>query len=361
MNVQIRLAGLSAVVACVLTAMVSGSTFAASGLTEPNNAAKATEVAPHTSPLSVAVLPFDSKDKVIGGQVAEVISASLSANPNLQLVERDQIDKILSEHKLSLSAAIQPSEAARIGWLAGAQVLVVGRAYVIDEQMLITARIVGVETGRVYIVQERGSTKDELLPILDRLAEQVRKDVVARRSQLVAPNVSTDKEKLLNSLADQLKGKSLPTVVVSIPEAHYGTPAVDPAAETEMIIWLTKCGFKVIDLGAEDRSVQSWSKDYFRDTATSTLPIVPADVKIIIVGQAFSEGAGRFGDIISAKGRVELRALDRKTGSVIAISRRNTASVDLSENIAGKRAIQDAASSIAYEIIPKLAATEPSK
>jgi TolB-like protein len=362
MNTRVRLTMLPAVI-FAMAVIVTGSALAASsGLTEPNNAAKATEVAPHTTPLSVAVLPFDSKDKVLGEQISEVVSATLSADADLQLVERDQLDKILTEHKLSLSAAIQPSEAARIGWLAGAQVLVIGRAYVIDEQMLITARIVGVETGRVYISQARGSTKDELLPILDRLSEQIHKDVVARRNQLVAPNVSNDREKLLDSLADQLKGKKLPKIAVAIPEVHYGAPAVDPAAETEMILWLTKCGFTVIDSGSSDRSMQAWVKDYYADNDSSSINrVLPEDVKIIIVGQAFSEGAGRFSDIISAKARVEVRALDRKTGAVLAIARRNTAALDLAENTAGKKAIQDAACSIAYEIIPKLAAIEAAK
>jgi hypothetical protein len=241
-------------------------------------------------------------------------------------------------------------------------VLVIGRAYVIDEEIMITARIVGVETGRVYISQVRGSTRDQMLPILDRLAEEVHKDVVARRDQLVAPNVSANRERLFNSLADQLKGKKLPKVVVAMPEVHYGTPSVDPAGETEMILWLTKCGFTVIDSGSSDRSMQAWAKDYYADSGSPAISrVIPEDTSIIIIGQAFSEGAGRFGDIISAKARVEVRALDRKTGAVLAIARRNTAAVDLAENIAGKKAIQDAACSIAYEMIPKLAAIEPTK
>lgn len=338
-------------------AVLSGAALAESpGLREPNNAAKAATVAPHTAPLSVAVLPFDSPDRSIGLQAAGVISARLSADPTLQLVEREQLNAILEEHRLSLSAATQPAEAARIGWLAGAKVLVMGRAYVIDEQLLVTARTVGVETGRVFVSQARGSTKDELLPILDRLAEQVRQDIGARRSQLVAPDISTDREKLLQSLAERLKGRNLPKVVVAVAEIHYGAPAVDPAAETEMMLWLAKCGFTVFDPGKAERGVQGWARDYYRSKSLPIPRILPEDVSIVLVGEAFSEGGGRFGDIFSAKGRVEVRALDRKTGAVIAIARRTTAAVDLSERIAAKKAIQDAASSIAYEMIPELAA-----
>jgi len=327
------------------------------GAVEPNNAARAVEVAPHTLPLSVAVLPFDSKGKTLGAETAEVIAARLSADPSLQLVERDQLNAILDEHKLSLSAAVQPAEAARIGWLAGAQVLVVGRAYIVDEQVLITARIVGVETGRVYITQERGSTKTELLPVLDRLAERVRKEIIARRSLLVAPDVSADKDKLLRELAATLKNSRLPKVVVAVSEVHYGVPATDPAAETELMLWLKECGAEVVDPGNLERGLREWARDYYREAGEQAIPrVLPEDCSVIVIGQAFSEGGGRFGDLVSAKGRVEVRVLDRKTGAVIAIARRTAAAVDLAERIAAKKAIQDAASSIAYELIPKLAA-----
>jgi TolB-like protein len=323
---------------------------------ESRSVAKSVEIAPHPMPLTVAVLPFDSKDKALGAQTAEVIAARLSSDPALQLVERDRLDAILDEHKLSLSAAVQPAEAARIGWLAGAKVLVVGRAYALDDTMLITARTVGVETGRVYVTQVRGSLNLPLLSVLDKLAETVHKDVTTRRAQLVAPDISADKEALLKRLAERLKGKSLPKIAVAIMEMHYGEQAPDPAAETELMLWLKECGFTVFDPGRMERNVRDWARDYFRSAEEAIPRTMPEDVKIILIGQAFSEAAGRFGDLISAKGRVEVRALDRETGAIIAIARRTQATVDLSQQIAGKKAIEEAAANIAYELIPKIAA-----
>ncbi len=347
------------IAAAALGLMLSaGPTLAEpSAAVEPNNAAKAVEVAPHVLALSVAVLPFDSKDKALGQEAAEVIAARLSADAELQLVERDHINAILEEYKLSLSAAVQPTQAARIGWLAGAQVLVAGRAYLVDEQVLVTARTIGVETGRVYITQVRGSAKTALLPVLDELAERVHREITARRSQLVAPDVSADKDRLLRGLAETLKDRKLPHVVVAVSELHYGVPATDPAAETELMLWFKECGFDVIDPGNLERGLQEWARDYYQSATGEAVPrVLPEEVKIIVIGQAFSEAGGRFGDLVSAKGRVEVRALDRETGAVIAIARRTTAAIDLSERIAAKQAIEDAASSIAYELIPKLAA-----
>ena len=343
----------------VISLILGGVAAAAPGLTENNNADHAVQVAPHALPLSVAVLPFDSKDKLIGEQAAEVIMASLSADPGLQLVERARLDEILEEQSLSLSAAVQPREAVRVGWLAGAKVLVTGRSFVVDEQILLTGRVIGVETGRVFVVQERGSTNDALLPVLDKLARRIGQVIEEHGKALVAPEVSGDKDKLLEALAKQLKGKSLPTVVALIPEVHYGAPAVDPAAETEMIYWLKKSGFEVIDLGTREGKMQAWAQDYYDNTGSAALSsssVLPEEVQVIIAGQAFSESGPRFGNLHSAKGRVEIRVLDRETSAVLAIARRTTGAIDLSERIAGKKALEEAAASIAYELIPQIAA-----
>jgi hypothetical protein len=189
----------------------------------------------------------------------------------------------------------------------------------------------------------------------------VHENVTRRRSQLLAPDTSTEKEKLLERLAERLKGRQLPELVVAVSEVHYGAPATDPAAETELALWLKECAFTVYDPGQLERRLRDWAREYYPADEQAILRILPESVTVVLVGQAFSEAGGRFGDLISAKGRVEVRALDRATGSIIAIARRTTAAVDLSERIAAKKAVQDAAASIAYEIIPKVAAYKPAR
>ena len=74
---------------------------------------------------------------------------------------------------------------------------------------------------------------------------------------------------------------------------------------------------------------------------------------IIIKGEGFSEFATRRGNLVSIKARLEVKALD-KNNSVVAIDRQTAVVVDLAEQMAGKKALQEAASEIAVRILPKI-------
>ena len=57
---------------------------------------------------------------------------------------------------------------------------------------------------------------------------------------------------------------------------------------------------------------------------------------------------------MSVRARVEVKAVDRKTGRVLAADRQTVRAVDLSEQVAGKAALQEAAADIAERLLPKL-------
>ena len=130
---------------------------------------KAEATAPAPAPvLTVAVFDFESKDeatKDLGPKVASLISAQLSANPNLITVEREDLEKALGEQELGLSGTVDPSTAAKVGHLTGAKVLVTGRVFNAGDETMIVAKVIGTETSRVYgeVVRapvKRGSIAD---------------------------------------------------------------------------------------------------------------------------------------------------------------------------------------------------------
>src|ERR1051325_3566636 len=103
--------------------------------------------------LSVAVFDFESKDEAVrdlGPKVATLLNANLSAEPQIMTVERAELEKVLGEQELGLSGIVSPDAVAKVGHLTGAKVLVTGRVFKADKELVLVAKIIGTETSRVY-------------------------------------------------------------------------------------------------------------------------------------------------------------------------------------------------------------------
>ena len=102
-----------------------------------------------TNMLTLAVFDFDARQMSmpdVGSNVALILNAALSADPNLITVERAELGKVLGEHELTLSGNVSGDTAAKVGQLTGAKVLVTGRVFMVDNETIIVAKIIGTET-----------------------------------------------------------------------------------------------------------------------------------------------------------------------------------------------------------------------
>ncbi|MBU4185839.1 MAG: hypothetical protein KKI12_06235 [Proteobacteria bacterium] len=157
--------------------------------------------------------------------------------------------------------------------------------------------------------------------------------------------------------------KHKPRVMVVIPEQHLTRRKVpDPAGETEIIKKLLEKGFKVVD---QSQVKKIRYNDQVRaalagDDKTAAKIGLQYGAEVIIVGEAFSEFAtsgGVLGNMISCRARVEARAIRTDTGEIVAADGKHAAGIDISENIAGKKALQNAGGQLGDYLITQILST----
>jgi len=280
---------------------------------------------------TVAVFDFESKDEGVrdlGPKISALVNAHLSAEPQIITVERAELEKVLGEQELGLSGNVSPGSAAKVGQLTGAKVLVTGRIFKADKDLIAVAKIIGAETSRVYGEMVKGSAAGSVADLSAELAKKVAATIGQKGETLLA-KVQSRAERIAN-LKESLKERKLGAVSVKIGERHFGQAVVDPAAETELESILKECGFKLVD----DKS--------------------PEKPDIEIAGEAFSAYGMRKGNLVSCKARIEIKAQTR-AGDILCVDRQTSVGVDIAEQTAAKTALQNAAAELAERVLPKLA------
>lgn len=140
-----------------------------------------------------------------------------------------------------------------------------------------------------------------------------------------------------------------PRIMVVIPETHIGLRPPDPAGETEIIRQLIQKGIRVVDQAQTRRIRES---DQVRralagDREAARLIGLRHGAEVLIIGEAFSEGAmrgGPLGPMVSVRARLEARAIRTDTGEILAADGQFAAAVDIAEHMAGKKALAAAGS-----------------
>lgn len=283
-------------------------------------------------PLPSAILPFAERGSSVRGygeKVSDLLFAALVEQPDLWLVDRQDIEKVLSEHELSASGMVDPSQAVKIGALTGAKVLITGSVIEVDKDIRLIAKIIGTETTRVLGVSAGGVAKGDLAPLVSELSGKVA-ELLKQKGGLLAAAVEKREDRVA-ALNQALGDKKRPVVAVKVTERHVGQAAIDPAAQTELMLFCKDAGFTVIEEAGA------------------------AKADVLIEGEGFSEFGLRRGNLVSVKARLEVKAVDRKTGEVLAADREMGVEVDLTEQIAGKKGLQNAAARVASRLLPKLA------
>lgn len=128
---------------------------------------------------TVAIMPFN--DGAIGKAneelaplskgICDVLITEMADNPGITVVERDQIEKIVAEQKLTKDQMTDPATAVKVGKLLGVHHMIAG-GFITDPSgtMVLNLRVFDVETGKVEYVTNASDKTANLLALIHKVA-----------------------------------------------------------------------------------------------------------------------------------------------------------------------------------------------
>jgi len=293
--------------------------------------------------ITVAIIDFESQtpgNPELGQQLGDILTARLSIYDKFRLVERKKLQDLLAEQQLNLSGMVDTNQVTKVGKMLGARIMIFGRAFAVDRDIYIVAKIVGTETSQVKGVIAKGKLESNLSDIIDQLVEKLTEGL-EKWAPLLLPSTERFQNKV-KMLKQRLKGKQLPAVAIMISEVHMSRRVADPAAETEVKKIFKEVGFNLIE--AKSKTAKELAGE-----------IQLADADIIVTGEGFSDFGARVGGLVSCIARLEVQATHKVSRRIIASERTTRRALDLSEAIAGKTALQAAGHELAIKLVEKIA------
>lgn len=152
------------------------------------------------------------------------------------------------------------------------------------------------------------------------------------------------------------QAKRKPRIMVVMTEQHLWSYVDQPMSETTLISKFLEKEFKVVDQAQSEkvRGSDKMKAALQGDDEAAAQIGLRHDAEIIIVGKAFSETGGKVFRMESARGSVEARAIRCDTAEIIAAGQAEAGGADSSEAVAGKKAVRQAASALADDLISQI-------
>lgn len=288
----------------------------------------------------VAVYDFRTAHRQLKTQAPKLtamVTANLSADPRLVIVERAQLNKALSEQALGLGGAVDAGAAAKVGHLTGAKILVSGQlffhGYGDNTHLLVVASIIGTETGRLYTEQFETHYPTDLPSVGNQISGQIITNILNNVSNLITTLETPEARiaRIVETAKKATEGGKRPSVFVNVLDgsSKRGTNS-DVGVNLELGLILQKTGFTVVD----EKSTEK------------------ADVEITGVSNCDFARRGR--ELFICHSTVAVKVQERATGRIIAFERQESSAMDLGRQTSGKLARANAADELAARLIPIL-------
>jgi TolB-like protein len=299
--------------------------------------------------ITVAVLDFDTSGaptlgKDGGVMAGDLLAAALSTRDGVRLVERTALKRAMEEQTLGLSGVVDSATAARVRRLVGAQVLVTGRVFAASNRLVVTVRAVGTETGHLEAVMLEGRPGDDIRALTGGVADKIARLLSDRKNAFASGRPETPDPG--SALARGLAGMTRPRMVVRVRETVLNVEEPHSAAGSELTSILLAADIEVRQVG--ETSMPADLDEYL------IKPEAPAGVDVVIFGRAVGQFGLRTGDLVSARARVKLTAINTSTRRVLAVSEMEAKEIDLVPREAAVQAITIATREVAQDFVLKV-------
>lgn len=286
-------------------------------------------------PLTAAVIDFkESSDDLAGtgASVSALLQVKLTSDSESPLVERAELKEILSEQELTLTDSVSPGQAARLGQLTGAEVLVSGRVFAVQNRVYLVAKLISASTGRVFGVSADYERQGKMEAAVSSLSKEIAKTLKEKQTELASAKSLEDRQQ--EALGEIMKDRKAPKLFVSIKEVILSAPAPDPAAQTELCRTLQAAGWIIV---ASEQ-----------------------DADVVVTGEAFAETGIRRGNLWFVRARLEF-TIKNSAGKILKTDRVVAGNVDIAEAVGNKGALQKTGLIAATGVAGIWAAAEPTR
>jgi len=124
---------------------------------------------------NIAVIPFtnitqDGSKDWIGAVFSETLTTKLGKVKSINLIEREQLSKILKELKFQYSGFVDEKTAIEVGKIYGIDIMVLGSFQIIGDSLRASARFVDVQTGKIIDTAETTGNIQDIFKLQDEIA-----------------------------------------------------------------------------------------------------------------------------------------------------------------------------------------------
>ena len=131
---------------------------------------------------AIAVLPFENssgleKLEPLKEGLRDLITADLSKVKGITVVERENLERIIKEQKLSLEGLVEKKNQIKVGKLVGANVMLAGGFSLSDSKLKINAHLLDVETTQLVNSEEVTGEVSKIIDLQRQLVLKLVKDL----------------------------------------------------------------------------------------------------------------------------------------------------------------------------------------